>query len=66
MTPEHTQQDERDHPLYCRSCGGYLGQYEEQTPETVGWYLGWPFCVEHAEEMRQLAKVPDAIETVRR
>ena len=53
-------------PVYCRSCGGYLGERETVTPKDVEWFNGWPMCPDHAEEMRQLAKTPDHIDQVRR
>ena len=61
---ESTEQDESN-PLYCRSCGGYLGEYETVTPNDVEYWNGWPYCPEHAAEMRELAKVPE-IDQVRR
>lgn len=61
---EHTEQDESE-PLYCRGCGGYLCEYESQTPEQVQWWNGWPWCPEHAQEMREMAG-PDQIDQVRR
>ena len=55
-----------EHPLYCRLCHGYLGDYETATPAQVAYWNGWPHCPEHAEEMRRLEKSPDPVNEVRR
>lgn len=64
--PHEHDESEDSNPLYCRSCGGYLGEYETVTANEVTFWNGWPWCPEHAEEMQRLAKTPDHIDQVRR
>lgn len=55
-----------EHPLYCRGCGGYLGEYETADPAEIVWFNGWSWCRDHGEEMQRLAQSPDAVNEVRR
>jgi hypothetical protein len=64
--PDPIEEYDNSDPVYCRSCGGYLGERETVTANDVEFWNGHPWCPEHAEEMRQLAKTPDHIDQVRR
>lgn len=46
---------ERDDPVYCRDCGGYLGQADTITDENVIYFNGWWFCRDHGEALIAMA-----------
>jgi hypothetical protein len=62
---EHDDRDRLDPDetaAFCRGCGGML-------PNIPGQYIEWNhwlWCVDCGTEMQRLAKVPDAIDQVRR
>jgi hypothetical protein len=58
--------DVEEQPLYCRGCGGYLGDFETITPDQVIWWNNWPWCVDHGTEMQRLAQSADPVNEVRR